>query len=58
MHHYEIKPVSKLTINDINALAQDAVDRHIPLHEANVYEGHIAVAFAAAYLVYAQEVVV
>ena len=48
--HHEIKP--------IDALAQSAVERGETLEQSNHYHDHIGVAFAAAYLVYAQEVTV
>lgn len=55
---HNIIPVEKLTIADINALAQAAVERGETLEQSNHYPGHIGVAFAAAYMVHAQEVTV
>lgn len=42
--------IHPLTLQGLIAMAQSAAQHHIPLDEANVYEGHIGTAFAGAYL--------
>ena len=44
---HSIRP---LTLQNIVERARIAAQQHIPLDEANVYEGHIGTAFAGAYL--------
>ena len=48
---HSIKP---LTPQHVIERAHSAVQQHIPLHEANTYDGHIGAAFAAAYNVHAE----
>lgn len=43
---HSIRP---LDIHAIAALAKEAAQNHIPLDQANTFEGHIGAAFAAAY---------
>lgn len=46
--------IHPLSLPYIVAKAKDAVERHIPLEEANHYEGPFAAAFAGAYSEFAK----
>lgn len=46
---YPIKPLDKLSINEVCELAKGAALRGEPLEQANVFEGPARAAFAAAY---------
>jgi len=46
--------IRHLDIHTIKDLAKDAVERCIPLNEANHYDGHIGEAFRCAYEAYAE----
>ncbi len=53
---HNIIPIETLTIHDISAMAKHAVDRGESLEQANVYEGHIGAAFAAAFKAHSGEI--
>lgn len=50
---HSIKPLDRLSINEIYELAKGAALRGEPLEQANVFEGHARDAFAHVYHVYA-----
>lgn len=51
-----IRPLDRLSINEVCELAKGAAMRGEPLDQANVFEGHMRDAFAHVYHVHAESV--